>query len=283
MAYRRRGRFFGRRTRRLRPVRYRLRFKRRGYGRRYRRRGISSTRSRIVRISAQLPIPLTYSVTAGGATSYYPAPLAFAPTQLPGFADYASTYSEFRLLKASCKVHLALPDDTATGANLSNNPYTYIRVASRPFIESRSTLGTSGGSNPRALSEIITNSRYTMQDLRQSRWQKQYYPSDIKNKVEFKFYPYTLQWCGRPVGATSNATDPGTQANYMTFLKYQSARQWMPMSFIDNQGTGAAEDDVGFLGPYFVRLLSTEGDSQAMQPFNPVVTLTVYCQFRGQK
>ncbi|UPW40763.1 capsid protein [Sigmofec virus UA08Rod_17746] len=281
MAYRRYGRW---RTRRFRSSRrrYRIasrRFKRR-YSRRSRRGGINATRSRTVRISTQIAIPYTYNDPLG---TEHPIPLVFTPTQLPGFTEYSSTFSEFRILKARCKVHLALPGDSEAQAVLTNQPYTYLRVPSRPYIEDLAqTSGTAGqGGSPRPIYNIIRSSAPSVDLLRQSRWQRQYYPSDIKNAVSFKFYPYTLAWCGRPVG-TAN-TVPDNAASFV-YLKYQSARRWMPMSFLGvTQTATAPADDVSFLGPYFVRLFSTQPDSQALSGFNPVCTLTVYCQFRGQK
>lgn len=254
------------------------RFKRR-YRRRSRRGGINATRSRTVRISSQLSLPFTIAIPSGSST-YYPIPLVFTPTQLPGFIEYASTYSEFRILKARCKVHLAVPGDEQEQALLSNQPYTYLRVPSRPYIEDTALgLGTGAGGSPTTIQNIIVSNSTSIDQLRQSRWQRQYYPSDIKNSVSFKFYPYTLAWCGRPVGNTVSGAPGGASGN--AYVKYQSGRQWMPMSFLAANST--VNDDVSFLGPYFVRLFSSQPDSQAIQQFTPVVTLTVYCQFRGQK
>lgn len=259
------------------------RFKRR-YRRSVRRGGINSTRSRTVRLSTQL----TMAFTAGDAAQVqHPVPVCFTPTQLPGFIDYATTYSEFRILKAVCKVHLAVPGDEQEGAALSNQPYTYLRVASRSFIESSALLKTgaagpaTSGSNPIAITDLLAGNPLNISDVRQSRWQRQYYPSDIKNSITFKFYPYTLEWSGKPVG--NYAVDAAT-APYTAYLKYRSGRRWMPMSFIGRVPTENSQwDDVSFLGPYFLRLLSTEADTQALGQFRPVITLSVWAQFRGQK
>lgn len=234
---------------------------------------------------------MPFTATASNGT-VYPLPLCFTPTQLAGFADYSRTYSEFRLLKAVCKVHLALPDDSAEGSNLSNNPYTYVRVASRPFVEygatqagnADNTGAAESGGSPSNITDILVRRVVTISALRESRWQKQYYPSDIKNSVSFKFYPYTLEWQGRPVG---NYGTGAPEAYRFQYLKWKSGRQWMPMSFLGTASsmnqTNSPGDDVSFLGPYFVRLLSTQADSQALQSFTPVINLQVWCQFRGQK
>lgn len=226
-------------------------------------------------------MPLTGQTGTSPNVTYYPIPLVFTPSQLPGFTDYASTYSEFRLLKAKCKVHLALPGDSSEQPVLTNQPYTYLRVSSRPFIEDRAqAVATSQGaaSNPASIIDIVGKAGNTVSVLRQSRWQRQYYPSDIKNSVSFSFYPYTLEWCGRPIG------NYGATANLNTrYLKYASGRKWMPMSFLGTNPTSALGEDVSFLGPFFVRLLSTQADDQSLAEFVPVVTLSLYCQFRGQK
>lgn len=206
----------------------------------------------------------------------------FTPSQLPGFLDYASTYSEFRLLKASCKVHMAVPGDGTEQALLANQPYTFLRVASRTFIEANAIANSSGGGgNPTTITSILTTTEPSVPELRQSRWQRQYYPSDIKNSLTFKFYPYTLEWCGKPVGYPGSS---GSFASSFSYLKYRSGRRWMPMSFLGvGRGPTDADDDVSFIGPYFVRLLSTQPDSQAVTGYAPICQLTLWCQFRGQK
>lgn len=248
----------------------------------------------MVRVSAQIVLPLTVAAGVSPSLTNYPIPVVFTPSQLPGFADYANTYSEFRVLKAVCKVHLAVDEDEAVGAPLANQPYTYLRVASRPYLEAFATTATgttseSGGSNPTTLAKILANRQVRITELRQSRWQRQYYPSDIKNSITFKFYPYTLEWQGRPVGNTVTAD---TTPYNLQYLKYRSGRRWMPMSFLGRSlgsDINGAEinrepgDDVSFIGPYFARLLSTQPDAQALGAFQPTVTLSVWFQFRGQR
>lgn len=256
--------------------------RRRGWRRGSRRGGINSTRSRTVRLAVQLAVPFTANYGTEASPDIHPIPLVFTPTQFPGFLDYASTYSEFRLLKASCKVHLALPEDSAAGAPLSNQPYTYVRTASRSFIERSATFGSnSQGGSPNSIGDILHQQPLGITELRQSRWQRQYYPSDIKNSLTFKFYPYTLTWTGRPVGDITNFA---SQAYRNSYLRYASGRRWMPMSFLGNPNIPADQpnNDVSFLGPYFVRLLSTLDDSQSLPAFQPVCTLHLWCQFRGQ-
>lgn len=225
----------------------------------------------------QMPIRFTAQATTEGP--YYPIPLVFTPDQFPGFTEYSTTYSQFRILKAQCKVHIALPEDSETNAPLSNQPYTYLRVASRPFLESKAIYReVPQGGAPIAVTQALAAFQVTATDIRQSRWQRQYYPSDIKNVVSFKFYPYTLEWSGKPVGGL---TPVSTTAAGMTYPKWRSGRRWMPMSFVAS--IPGAEDDVTFFGPYFNRLLSTQADSQALAEFAPVCTLSIWVQFRGQK
>lgn len=276
--------------RRRRFGRFKRRFSRRLFSRRRSRRsirrgGINSTRSRTVRVSTQVTLPLTATVGSAPNVTYYPVPLCFTPTQFPGFVDYAQTFSEFRVLKAMCKVHLAVDTDSSVGAPLANQPYTYLRVASRPFLESRATSASrtnAAGGDPIATPSLLAALRITTAELRQSRWQRQYYPSDIRNSISFKFYPYTLEWQGRPVGNTNNGGS--TLAANFSYLKYRSGRRWMPMSFLGpNADAVTPNDDVTFFGPYFERLFSNLPDTQAIGEFHPTVTLSVWCQFRGQK
>lgn len=208
----------------------------------------------------------------------------FTPSQIPGFNDYASTFSEFRILKGMCKVHMAVPGDSAESALLANQPYTFLRVASRTFLEANALSVSTNGGDPSPVTDILTRTEPSVPALRQSRWQRQYYPSDIKNSLTFKFYPFTLEWSGKPVGYPGASTDfPAASYSY---LKYRSGRRWMPMSFLGfSQGTSgqAPNDDVSFFGPYFVRLLSTQPDSQAVTAYHPICNLSLWCQFRGQK
>lgn len=226
---------------------------------------------------------MAFTVASDGIN--YPVPLVFSPTQLAGFIDYASTYSEFRIIKGLCKVHLALPGDSNTSPTLTNQPYTYLRVASRPFLEAEAiSAGTDSagqGGSPSNITDLLSKRRVTGSELRQSRWQRQYYPSDIRNVLSFKFYPYTLEWQGRPVG---NYAAGAPEAHRYQYLKWRSARKWMPMSFLGpHDNLSSAGDDVSFIGPYLVRLLSAQPDSQALDEFQPIVTLQLWCQFRGQK
>lgn len=226
-----------------------------------------------------MQVPIRFTAQVNNEGPYYPIPLVFTPTEFPGFFDYSSTYSQFRILKGQCKVHIALPEDSETNAPLSNQPYTYLRVASRPFLESSAVYQDTSGSDPMPVTQLLAALRVTSTQIRQSRWQRQYYPNDIKNVVSFKFYPYTLEWSGKPVGTL---TPVSSSAGITSYPKWRSARRWMPMSWL-GLPSSESTDDVSMFGPYFNRLLSTQDDSQALTQFAPVCTVSIWCQFRGQK
>ena len=58
------------------------------------------------------------------------SPFVFSPATVPGFMDYQTTYSHFRILK--CKLYMARRIGNDTGAN-----FNYLTVGSRPFAASQ--------------------------------------------------------------------------------------------------------------------------------------------------
>lgn len=294
MAWSRRyGRRRGYRRRRY-SGRYRSRRSRYGY----RRRRRSSTKSAVVKLTSQAAVPF---VSSAG----YAYPIVLNPTRFPGFMDYYNTYSQFRILKAEVKVHLeTLPVPSDQVQVLTNQRYTFLKVSSRPFVESAGqnflAFDAQGhlndGLTNRPASEIQV--RQQLNALRQSRFQKQFYPGDTRNVLKFRYIPYTLEWAGRPFEAlTVDTTNPAMQhAQYSnSYLRVTRPRSWMPMSFtgvsLDSTnslpftpGSDAQHKSaVEFYGPYLVRLDSALDDGQALKEWSPVCAITLYLQFRGQR
>lgn len=213
-----------------------------------------------------------------GAADGQAAAFTFAPSQIRGFVDYRSTYSEFRLLKAQ----IAIPVDPANQTDPA--VVSIMRVPSRAFIEPNAAIGTAG--------EGITNRQLlpaaSVAILQQSRWAKIVSPSDTRNVVKFGFYPFTLRWTGRPIG------DPSANAGYpgMSIVEYQSGKRWVPFSFLGVNGNyGQTADDVTFFGPYFMPIgqdgLPTHAPASDPNPgtvsWTRNVQVTLWCQFRGQR
>lgn len=262
------------RRRRVRSLRRRIGLPvRRRRTRRYsyrRRRGISATRSRVVKLVGTVSFTFYQKVGAadGQAAAFY-----FSPTQLSGFLDYQTTYSEFRLLKAQ----IALPVDPSVQTDPS--VVSIMRVPSRAFVEPLTAASGGTAIGNRAIIPAQTSSA-----LQQSRWAKLVSPSDTRNVIKFGFYPYTLRWSGRPV----NTTTVGSSAS-INYTEYQSGKRWVSMSFLGP--SSSAENDVAFYGPFFMPYgqdgLPTHAPASDPSPGTTSwarnVQLTVWCQFRGQK
>lgn len=252
------------------PVRRRRTRRRFSYRR---RRGISQTRSRVVKLVGTVEFTFYQKVgnADGQAAAFY-----FAPSQLSGFWDYRSTYAEFRLLKAQ----IALPVDPSNQGDPS--VVSIMRVPSRAFAEPLSFSNSTGVQNR----QVIPNQSASA--LQQSRWAKLVSPSDTRNVVKFGFYPYTLRWSGRPVygNTTDIQTLKGTQ-----YTEYQSGKRWVSFAFLGGVNQTAINDDVTFFGPFFMPYgqdgLPTHAPASDPNPgtvsWSRNVQLTVWCQFRGQK
>lgn len=242
-----------------------------------RRRGISQTRSRVVKLTGTVNyVFYTKTGTADGGAQ----PFSFVPSQLSGFFDYASTYSEFRLLKAQ----LVIPCDPSNQTDPS--VVSIMRVPSRAFVE---PTFLNSGSTPGAIVNYQVLPPRAASVLQQSRWAKLVSPSDTRNTVKFGFYPYTLRWSGRPVGtdAQGAAQLPGAM-----YAEYQSGKRWMSFSFLGNPNNSSQlADDVRFYGPYFMPYgqdgLPTHAPTTDPNPgtvtWTRNVQLTLWCQFRGQR
>lgn len=255
------------------PVR-RRRTRRFGYRR---RRGISATRSRVVKLTGT--ISFTFYTKVGTADGQA-APFSFVASQLPGFWDYRSTYSEFRLLKAQ----LVIPTNPENQTDPS--VVSIMRVPSRAFVEPVAVGGGTAIENRQFLPP------YAATTLQQSRWAKLVSPNDTRNTVRFGFYPYTLRWSGRPVGVGPTGGADTTAIAGTLYTEYQSGKRWVSMAFLGpSPNSSTITDDVRFYGPYFMPYgqdgLPTHAPTSDTNPgtvsWTRNVQLTVWCQFRGQK
>lgn len=179
-------------------------------------------------------------------------PLTLFLSSVPGFSDYQTVYSEYRVLRGVLSLPtLATTDQFSTVNN-------YLVVSSQPFALTSAPLTPS--------SETTINNYVPPQTenaLRQARWQRVVYPDSTRTAVNIGFYPYTMV-----------ATDGPDTAN----TKYQriwSGRRWTPF-------TWSTSPSVAYFGPYVWRQ-STSTDVVGTEAWQPYVTVTLYCIFKGQK
>lgn len=225
--------------------------------RRYRRR--TSTKSSVVKLT--LEANWTLGTRDSSSLAYQWAPFQFTPYTIPGFKDYQTTYSHFRLLKA--KLYMANHDFNDTSVQPTLN---YLVVGSRPFAAT--TAPVKNNSTPKDYVPYQFES-----DLRQARWQKVHYPSRITSKISMGFMPYTMVSTYGP----SNSGDLGTNV----WQRIWEGKRWMPFTWATNSDSG-----LFFFGPYIVAQIpeGTDPDFNASSTSFPAHgTLELYVQFKGQK
>lgn len=236
------------RRRRMARPRYRPRYRR---SRRSRK-----TTSPVVKLTAE--IVWQNAPTPSGQARRY-SPFYFTPLNLPGFADYQLTYSQFRLLK--CRLQLSL-DSQGTAV-----PDNYLVAPSRPFARNMGPMG---------LGQNATDNYVPLAEepaLRQTRWQKVIYPNKVTRRLAIGFKPYTLVATQGPT-ATPNAQ----------WSRVWEGSRWMPFSWANTSEYDLNPSGVSgalyMYGPYLVA--NTPGGTD---PASDRVsgTLTVYLQFRGQR
>ena len=167
--------------------------------------------------------------------------------------DYASVYSKFRIKKCVLMINRV----EATSLN-------YLVVPSRAFAEQSVILSANAG-NPYENVPPQTEAA-----LRQTKWQKEYFPSTVSGKVRIAWHPFTTVSCFGPnVGQTTARL----------YQKVWNLNKWTPMSW--NAIRGAGSSFVTF-GPYIV---PNDAETNADPPAGayPIkCVLTMYCQFAGQ-
>lgn len=251
--YRRaRGRFTRYASRRWRTRRGRR------FGSRYRPRTRSygkSTKSGLVKLTYET----TWQwVSVSGGTAQYHA-FKFNPANIPGFNDYQTVYSQFRVIKASLEVTKAAGTDSVGDAENA------LIVGSRPFTQNNSPIVFD--------KEMLEAESYVPAQeedaLRQTRWQKVIYPSTITTKFHVGFKPYTMTAGFGPLLVTSG-TNPAV------FQRTWEGAKWMPFTWAP---TG--NNKLYFIGPYIIINNVTNQGPNA--PYTRPCTLTLYVQFKGQK
>lgn len=252
--YRRQAGFHRRRpyrryaTRRPRFPRYRSRTGRR-----------TGTSSRLVKLT--LDSTWTFGAAAVGANPQQWNAFRFVPTSIPGFSDYATTFSHFRIVKANLYISRTIGDDAGT---LNN----YLVVGSRPFATTaRPTTGTGVSADSLVPPQLETA-------LRQTRWQRVQYPSTTTQRVRVGFKPYTML----------SAYGPAQVAGTNLYQRVYEGRRWMPFTWASPPPAGALASGLLFWGPYMV-VDRAAGDGELPGDAAGIranCTLELYCQFKGQ-
>ena len=215
------GRRYRRRSRSTRRFRrrstYGRRFKR---VRRYRRR---STASSIIKLTQDA----TWTLNATGSPMHWNA-FSFSPVSLPGFSDYQTTYSHFRILKAKLFISRTIGDNDGA-------LYNYLVVGSRPFAATSSGVYANNASLMPSQPEDA---------LRQTKWQKIHYPNTTTQRVSAGFYPYTLVGTQGPAAFGTNAQ----------WFRIWEGKKWMPFKWaLDTKAAGQAQyQAIAFYGPFMV-------------------------------
>ncbi|UPW40751.1 capsid protein [Sigmofec virus UA08Rod_21233] len=243
------GRYYRRRARSTRRYRkrptYRRRFKR---FRRYRRR---STASSVIKLSQDA----TWTLNSTGTPTHWNA-FSFSPVSLPGFTDYQTTYTHFRILKAKLFVSRTIGDN-------DGSLYNYLVVGSRPFA------ATSSGTYPNNASLLPSQPEDA---LRQTKWQKIHYPNTTTQRVSAGFYPYTMIGTQGPAAVGSNTN----------WFRIWEAKKWMPFKWALDTGASGLDQyqALTFYGPYMV-VDTNKGELTGEATVQ--CTLQIHVQFKGQK
>nr|WDW25745.1 MAG: capsid protein [Canine stool-associated circular genome virus] len=267
---------------------------RRGRGLRktaYRRTRRSSSRSG--RTSSKT-IKLTYDGIWQTKTDNNFNAFSFTPSDVPGFIDYAAVYSHFRIKKCLLMISRQRASSDTTG--FTDN---YLVVGSRPFaalVAPQALSDTNpnpGGTNlpPTAYGNAVPDYRPStlvpaQQEgaLRQTRWQHKLTPNSTKPYIHIGFYPYTMVGTFGPSGSLpANPLTSGSPAiNAVAYQRVWEARKWMPFTWAG--GTAGTTYPCSFFGPYLMTdAATTAANGEISGNISINVTLTLYCQFKGQK
>ncbi|UPW41358.1 capsid protein [Dipodfec virus UA06Rod_111] len=186
--------------------------------------------------------------------------LTFTVHNMPGFLDYQTVYSHFRILKAKAVMATQYGDTKALGQT------SYLVIGSRPFAASQRPLDR----YPAAVDFYLP--AVSESDLRQARWQRMHYPSTTTQAISATFYPYTML----------AALGPAYLAKDAFFQRIWEGRRWMPFSWAWNPKTPNSDSTgLTFFGPYMVRNIANA--TGVKLPDTLTVQLRVWFQFKGQK
>ena len=240
--------------------------RRRVAGSRYRRRYRRSRRSRkttsaYVTLTQNAQWTLFTDTGAGVDAVRKWNAFVFSPASVPGFMDYSTTYSHFRILK--CKLYMARTIGGNTGSN-----FNYLTVGSRPFAAVQAPGNQSSGP-----SDLVPAQPET--DLRQAKWQKLRTPSTITQVVPIGFHPYTM----------IQTNGPSTVGlNNRLWQRTWEAKRWMPFTWAQaSDDVTGGPGGIAFYGPYVV-VDGYDGNISGTFSGRAVeCTLRMTVQYRGQR
>lgn len=235
--------------------RYRRRFRRFSFRRRrYRRFRRDKTKSSVVKLTREATFG--FQQTTAGSSQWLP--YAFTPTTIPGFNEYLSVYTHFRILK--CVLRVAT--QSASTAPNQSAVYNYLTVPSRPFATTQPAVPAAEPDDP-----IQYVPAQDEDALRQARFQRVRYPNLTTQMIKVPFKAYTLM----------ASYGPSTEAGSV-WQRTMSASRWMPITWA--LPSAGVESHLTFFGPYVARSRSDGTDGAT--GWAPGTTLEVYFQFRGQ-
>lgn len=196
---------------------------------------------------------------------------SFSPLSLPGFSDYQTTYSHFRILKAKLFINRQMTATAQDGSSvtLDGSTWNYLVVGSRPFAATRGPLTSSGAPYTSYVPAQLVEA------LRQTKWQRVHYPSTTTQRVTAGFYPYTM------VGTFGPALVNGSGAN-VQYQRIWEGKRWMPFNWALDE-SGGPDKPVGFFGPYIVADTPTGTGNPQFRALSANCTLSVSVQFKGQR
>lgn len=201
----------------------------------------TTTRSSVVKLS--------YNIQWAFSTGTNAQALRFEISDVPGFSDYKSVYSEFRILRGE----LYIP--TQAQSNVEDSQANYLVVSSQPFALTTTPIEDAG-----------TPSNWVPEPaeaaLRQARWQRIVYPDSTTTGVRVGFQPYTMV-----------ATE-GPSSTTVRYQRIWRGMNWTPLTWSD------PANGISYFGPYVWRQLTGNDSNPA---FIAHSTLVLYCQFKGQK
>lgn len=184
----------------------------------------------------------------------------FTVHDMPGFIDYQTVYSHFRILKAKIVISTQYADSKVQGQT------SYLIVGSRPFAATNMPLTRYPAYDSYWVPYV------TEDELRQARWQRMHYPSTTTQAISATFYPYTL------VGTLG----PAYLEKDVFFQRIWEAKKWMPFCWAWNPKTPNSDSTgLSFFGPYMVRNVANA--TGVTLPGAVTAQLKVWLQFKGQK
>lgn len=234
---------------------------------------MSTTKSAIIKLTTPITWDIGSVTGTGTGINYWP--VAFSPNGINGWADYTSTYSQFRIVKARGTIFRAESVQSCECIDNEGNKEYNCSLALRhgfAFASSRQFFqGTPyTTSSIQGLNSIVP--LQTLNALRQGRWYKERFPNQQVNHVNFAFRPWYCTATNGPIAFQGN-----TLAN---FSAPRSASRWMPVYW-------GAQFPISFFGPYIAAITPEQTPYIEYSARSPKTTwtgkLTLYLQFRGQK